>query len=245
MRFLLVTALLVGGLQWATTKSRNTPLRSAPKTDAPVVVTVPKGTTLRIIGESEGPYLVVAYKGETVYVHKGWMDFATNLDGQTLQNEPQPEIRTGSSAVERRESGKGGDDAHFSDIRHFLASAQFHDPKSGRGSNTSNTLYYNDKGADFVSWIVRLMTEIERNRILPYEISWKRGHVAVRVSIDRSGDLLGTEIVVPSGVSSFDKAATHAIQRSRLRSLPAEYPDNRFEIIVVFWYNETPYDLFR
>jgi len=26
--------------------------------------------------------------------------------------------------------------------------------------------------------------------------------------------------------------------------LPSDYPDDRFEFVLVFWYNERPYDLF-
>ena len=46
---------------------------SEPNNDAAVVATVPKGTTLKIVGAAEDPYLVVEYEGQTAYVHKGWL----------------------------------------------------------------------------------------------------------------------------------------------------------------------------
>lgn len=140
--------------------------------------------------------------------------------------------------------GEGGEDGRFTDIRRFLADAQFHNPEGGLVSNTNNTLYYNDKGANFVPWIARLIAEVKRNWLIPQNAAWDHGHIAVRISVDRSGSLLAMETLVPSGVSSFDVAATGAIRGSRLLPLPADYPDERFEIILVFWYNERPYDLF-
>jgi hypothetical protein len=34
------------------------------------------------------------------------------------------------------------------------------------------------------------------------------------------------------------------VRASQLLPLPADYPDDKFDIILVFWYNERPYDLF-
>ena len=71
MKSLLVTALLVAGLQTATTKTKTTRLRAEPRNGAPVVATVPKGTTLQIVGAAEDPYLVVEYEGQTATSTEG------------------------------------------------------------------------------------------------------------------------------------------------------------------------------
>ena len=80
MKSLLVTALLVAGLQTATTKSKTTRLRAEPRIIAPVVATVPQGTALKIVGAAEDPYLEVEYEGETAYVHKGLINMTPELE---------------------------------------------------------------------------------------------------------------------------------------------------------------------
>jgi hypothetical protein len=39
-----------------------------------------------------------------------------------------------------------------------------------------------------------------------------------------------------------DEAAEKALRRAVLPPLPDDYPDEVFEFILVFWYNEKPYD---
>ena len=68
--------------------------------------------------------------------------------------------------------------------------------------------------------------------------------VAVGITVDREGTITGLQILVPSGISGFDNAATGSVRAADLLPLPADYPDDRFDIILVFWYNERPYDLF-
>jgi hypothetical protein len=50
--------------------------------------------------------------------------------------------------------------------------------------------------------------------------------------------------LVPSGVVGFDNIAVGAIRAADLLPLPADYPDETFDIVIVFWYNERPYDIF-
>ena len=80
MKSLLVTALLVAGLQTATTKTKSTRLRAEPRHGAPVVATVPEGTTLQMKGVAAEPYLVVEYEGQTAYVDKSWLNITSELE---------------------------------------------------------------------------------------------------------------------------------------------------------------------
>jgi TonB family protein len=142
--------------------------------------------------------------------------------------------------------GEGGEQGRFTDIRRFLAGAQFHNPEGGLVSNTNNTLYYNDKGANFVPWIRRMLAEVGRiwYSIMPYSVNFEHGHVAVGITVDRDGRITDLQVLVPSGISGFDNAATGSVRAADLLPLPADYPDDRFDIILVFWYNERPYDIF-
>ena len=130
------------------------------------------------------------------------------------------------------------------DIWRFLEGKRFRNPEGGLVSNRNNTLYYDDRGANLVPWISRLIAEVRRNWYIPYAASYDRGHVAIAISVLRSGEIAWLQVVVPSGVPGFDNAAVGALRGAQLLPLPDDYPGADFEIMLVFWYNEQPYDLF-
>ena len=130
------------------------------------------------------------------------------------------------------------------DIWRFLEGKRFRNPEGGLVSNRNNTLYYDDRGANLVPWITRLIAEVRRNWYIPYAASFQAGHVAIAISVLRSGALSWLQVVIPSGVPGFDNAAEGALRGAQLLPLPDDYPGEDFEIMLVFWYNERPYDLF-
>jgi TonB family protein len=160
------------------------------------------------------------------------------------ERRPKVDIRPPEPRPAPGKIGEGGEDGAFTDIRRFLAGARFENPEGGLVSNTGNTLYYNDRGANFVPWLRRMLAEVRRNWFVPYSVAFTHGHVAVGISVARDGTVLDLRVLIPSGTSGFDNAAVGALRASRLLPLPADYPGDRFELILVFWYNERPYDLF-
>ena len=154
------------------------------------------------------------------------------------------DIRPPEPKPSPRDLGEGGEDGAFTDIRRFLAGTRFDNPEGGLVANTGNTLYYNDKGANFVPWLRRMLAEVRRNWFVPYSVAFNHGHVAVGISVARDGTVTELKVLFPSGISGFDNAAVGALRASQLLPLPADYPDDKFDIILVFWYNERPYDLF-
>lgn len=112
-----------------------------------------------------------------------------------------------------------------------------------------NTLYYDDKGANFVPWIRRMLQEVKRYWLagMPYSARFFSGHVAVRADVLRNGDIHALEVMIPSGTPGLDNSAMGALRAADLLPLPADYPvlDSSFEFILVFWYKERPYDLFE
>jgi TonB family protein len=154
------------------------------------------------------------------------------------------DIRPPEPKPSTREQGEGGEEGAFTDIRRFLAGTRFDNPEGGLVSNTGNTLYYNDKGADFVPWLRRMLAEVRRNWFVPYSVAFNHGHVAVGLSVARDGTVTELKVLIPSGISGFDNAAVGALRAAQLLPLPPDYPDAKFDIILVFWYNERPYDLF-
>lgn len=163
--------------------------------------------------------------------------------------DPAAEVRRQAAALarekarvmareEERERGKP------TDIWRFLEGKRFRNPEGGLVSNRNNTLYYDDRGANLVPWITRLIAEVRRNWYIPYAASYQAGHVAIAISVLRSGALSWLQVVIPSGVPGFDNAAEGALRGAQLLPLPDDYPGEDFEIMLVFWYNERPYDLF-
>ena len=163
--------------------------------------------------------------------------------------DPAAEVRRLASDLARRNARRQAREEERrrgapTDIWRFLEGKRFRNPEGGLVSNRNNTLYYDDRGANLVPWITRLIAEVRRNWYVPYAASFQAGHVAIAISVLRSGELAWMQVVVPSGVPGFDNAAAGALRGAQLLPLPDDYPGNDFEIMLVFWYNEQPYDLF-
>lgn len=163
--------------------------------------------------------------------------------------DPAAEVRRLASDLARRNARRQAREEERrrgapTDIWRFLEGKRFRNPEGGLVSNRNNTLYYDDRGANLVPWINRLIAEVRRNWYVPYAASFQAGHVAIAISVLRSGELAWLQVVIPSGVPGFDNAAAGALRGAQLLPLPDDYPGNDFEIMLVFWYNEQPYDLF-
>ena len=166
-----------------------------------------------------------------------------------LINDPAADVRRAGNELAMREARAQAEaerrkQGEPTDIWRFLEGKRFRNPEGGLVSNRNNTLYYDDRGANLVPWIGRLIAEVRRNWYIPYAASYDRGHVAVAISVLRSGQLAWLQVVVPSGVPGFDNAAVGALRGAQLLPLPDDYPGADFEIMLVFWYNEQPFDLF-
>ena len=161
--------------------------------------------------------------------------------GAPLEPTPPSDINPPGGKAPGGQDGEGGT---FEDIRRFMEDKRFHNPEGGLVTGRDNTLYYDDKGANFVPWIRRMLTEVRRNWLVPYTAAFQAGHVAVGVSVDRNGDIYTLEVVMSSGKPGFDNAAAGALRASDFLPLPSDYPDERFDFLLVFWYNERPYDIF-
>jgi TonB family protein len=167
-----------------------------------------------------------------------------------LINDPAADVRRMGDELAMREARAQAEaerrkEGAPTDIWRFLEGKRFRNPEGGLVSNRNNTLYYDDRGANLVPWISRLIAEVRRNWYIPYAASYDRGHVAIAISVLRSGQLAWLQVVIPSGVPGFDNAAVGALRGAQLLPLPDDYPGADFEIMLVFWYNEQPYDLFN
>ena len=100
---------------------------------------------------------------------------------------------------------------------------------------------FDTKGVDFGSWLRRFRAQVYGNWLIPYAAMALHGHTVLRFTIHKDGTITDLIILQPSTVESFTKAAFNAIKASNPTvPLPAEYPDDRMVMTVVFYYNETP-----
>ena len=110
----------------------------------------------------------------------------------------------------------------------------------GPAVRLANTIYYDAKGADFQPWVHQMVTEVQRQWQVPGSDTKTVGHVSVEASIDRSGQILDVRVKNGSSNSILDAAAERALRQAALAALPDDYPDEIFEFILVFWYNQKP-----
>ncbi len=110
----------------------------------------------------------------------------------------------------------------------------------GPAVRLANSIYYDAKGADFQPWVHQMVTEVQRQWQVPGSDTKTVGHVSVEASIDRSGQILDVRVKNGSSNSILDAAAERALRQAALAALPDDYPDEIFEFILVFWYNQKP-----
>ena len=110
------------------------------------------------------------------------------------------------------------------------------------GPDLATTVHYDGRGADIQPWIQKMTSAAERQWTVPESEEFSPGHVVLEASIRRNGDILELRIHASSGIPALDEAAEKALRRAVLPPLPDDYPDEVFEFILVFWYNEKPYD---
>jgi TonB family protein len=100
---------------------------------------------------------------------------------------------------------------------------------------------FDSKGVDFGSWLRRFRAQVYRNWLIPYAAMALHGHVVLTFNIHKDGTITDMQIVQPSSVDAFTKAAFGAIKSSNPTvPLPTEFPDPQMRMTVVFYYNEQP-----
>lgn len=89
--------------------------------------------------------------------------------------------------------------------------------------------------AAVATWQGRMVAHLQKYKRYPRSARIKReeGTAQVRFTLDRSGNVLSSEIVASSGISSLDSASLALLARAQpLPKPPADYPSETFELIV-------------
>ncbi len=109
------------------------------------------------------------------------------------------------------------------------------------GGSYGPSFQFDSKGVDFGSWLRRFRAQVYRNWLIPYAAMALHGHTVIRFTIHKDGAITDLIVLQPSEIDAFTKAAFNAIKTSNPTvPLPADYPDDRMVMTVIFYYNETP-----
>lgn len=111
------------------------------------------------------------------------------------------------------------------------------------GGDLGPSIQFDTKGVDFGWWMRRFRAQVYRNWLIPYAAMALHGHVVITFWIHKDGSISDVQVVQASSIDAFTKAAYNAIIASNPTiPLPKEYPDEKGQMTVIFYYNEMPPD---
>jgi len=113
--------------------------------------------------------------------------------------------------------------------------------ESLRGGNTDQgeaDIQFDNKGIDFGPWLRRFRIQVRRNWLIPQVAELARGDVILQFDVLRNGIITDLRVIKPAGIEAMTIAAVNAIKLSNpAPTLPADYPDDRIQFTVHFYYN--------
>jgi TonB family protein len=103
------------------------------------------------------------------------------------------------------------------------------------------SIQFDSKGVDFGPWLRRFQAQIYRNWFVPYAAMSLRGHVVLTFVVHRDGTITDLQVLKPSAIEAFTNSAVNAIRGCNpTMPLPPEYPDDKAQFTVTFYFNEYP-----
>jgi TonB family protein len=125
-------------------------------------------------------------------------------------------------------------------LERYVQNQTFSNPQGGV-NDPGSTIQFDTKGVDFGPWIRRFVAQVRRNWFIPHAAMSFRGRVVIQFNIHRNGRITDVNVVSPSSIDAFNRAAYQAIVGSNpVEPLPPEYPDPMAFFTVTFFYNEQP-----
>jgi TonB family protein len=125
-------------------------------------------------------------------------------------------------------------------LQRYVQSETFNNPQGGN-QDPGSAIQFDTKGVEFGPWIRRFVAQVRRNWFVPQAAMTFRGSVILQFNIHKTGAITDLQVVRPSEIESFTRAALNAIQGSNpTEPLPPEYPDEKALFTVTFYYNEQP-----
>jgi TonB family protein len=125
-------------------------------------------------------------------------------------------------------------------LQKYVENQTFHNPQGGV-TDPGQTIQFDTKGVDFGPWVRRFVAQVKRNWFVPDAAMTFRGHVVIQFNIHKNGRITDINVVGPSNIDAFNRAAFNAIVGSNpVEPLPPEYPEPVAFFTVTFYYNEQP-----
>jgi TonB family protein len=123
-------------------------------------------------------------------------------------------------------------------LERYVENQTFDNPQGGT-SEPGATIQFDTKGVEFGPWLRRFVQKVRRNWFIPQAAMTFRGRVVITFNIHKDGHITDVEVVGPSSVEAFNRAAYYAILGSNpVDPLPPEYPEPVAFFTVTFLYNE-------
>jgi TonB family protein len=125
-------------------------------------------------------------------------------------------------------------------LEQFVEGQTFDNPQGGN-DRPGATIQFDTKGVEFGPWLRRFIAQVRRNWLIPQAAMIMSGRVVLQFNIHKDGRITDVNVVGPSGVDAFNRAAFGAIVASNpTEPLPVEYPSPQAFFTVTFYYNERP-----
>ena len=103
------------------------------------------------------------------------------------------------------------------------------------------SIQFDSKGVEFGPWLRRFQAQIYRNWFVPYAAMSLHGHVVLTFFVHKDGSITDLQVLRPSSVEAFTNSAVNAIRGCNpTMPLPPEYPDEKAQFTVTFYFNEYP-----
>jgi TonB family protein len=123
-------------------------------------------------------------------------------------------------------------------LERYVQNQTFHNPQGGT-NEPGTTIQFDTKGVDFGPWLRRFVIKVRSNWFVPQAAMTFRGRVVLSFNIHRNGQITDIQVVSPSSVEAFNRAAYYAILGSNpVEPLPPDYPEPVAFFTVTFLYNE-------
>ncbi len=120
----------------------------------------------------------------------------------------------------------------------YVQDQTFNNPQGG-ADEPGATIQFDTKGVEFGPWLRRFVQKVRRNWFIPQAAMTFRGRVVITFNIHKNGQITDVQVVGPSSVEAFNRAAYYAILGSSpVDPLPPEYPEPMAFFTVTFLYNE-------
>ena len=137
-----------------------------------------------------------------------------------------------------RASGSLGD--ALKNLQRYVQKETFNNPAGGN-QDPGQQIQFDTKGVEFGPWIRRFVAQVKRNWFVPQAAMTFRGSVVLQFNIHKTGAITDLQVLRPSEIESFTRAAINAVMGSNpTEPLPPEYPDEKAQFTVTFYYNEQP-----